>query len=341
MSGYIVVPSINPAPEAIATMRKNAPNAHIIVVGDKKAPDELRDFCEFVDAQYLGVEEQLSLPYKSAEFVPWNCIMRRNLGTLEAIRQGADFIIAADDDNHPRHEDWYANFASLTRGTANVPMVQASDGWFNVGDMAYDKYTSRGFPQSQRRKYVSNYSFAGGSAEVGIANGFIYGDPDINATERMERRPSVNGYKREIEYGVLVEPSKVWTAINTQNTVYRKELLPLAFVLPNVGRYDDIWAMYIAQRVMEATDYAVFFGPPGVTQDRNDHNIYRDLKDELMGMEHTDAFCACLKKAPIYYNVSVLYNLQIVAEHIAANWKASYFPNEFLQAWISDVEALL
>jgi hypothetical protein len=339
MSGVIVIPSINPNPQAIATMREHAPGAHIIVVGDMKSPPELREFCKSIDAQYLGVDEQVSLRYNILKHIPWNCIQRRSIGTLEAIRQGADFIISTDDDNHPLTDEWYSQFEQVMSGPVTAQLVTSDNGWFNLGDMANQRHTSRGFPYSKRND-KARYEFSEMTARAGIASGFVLGDPDINATERLEIGPKVKGYNSRIaKTNLLVDTAQTWTAINTQNTAYHKDLFPLAFVLPMIGRYDDIWAGYIAERVMEVTEYSVYFGEPPVIQSRNPHSIWKDLRDELMGMEYTDAFCDCLKNAPVSGEYSILYNLGIVAAHLRAYWPHT-FPHEFLSAWISDVEQL-
>lgn len=333
----IVAPSINPAPAALAELRRIAPDALLIVVGDLKAPAALGEYCAAIGARYLGVREQEQLTYRSTRRIPWNCVMRRNLGNLEAIRLGAERIIMVDDDNLPLEDSWMDDWEHIFGGEIEANQVEA-DEFFNPGCLADRPYYSRGFPYSYRGCY--GYRMTYGKGRAGIANGRILGDPDINATERIEKAPEVKGYRAEAQDGLMFEPARTWIPINTQNTAYGREFLPLAFALPNVGRYDDIWATFIAQRVMEATDYRVYFGKPAMVQTRNAHNLFRDLQAELMGMEHTEAFCRCLKEAPVTSRASVLDNLFAVAEHLRTNWPLP-FPHDFLEGWIEDVGGLL
>jgi hypothetical protein len=337
MNTAIVIPSINAAPPALVRLREIAPDAEIIVVGDRKSPPEQREFCRGIKARYLGVEEQKALPYRSGGEIPWNCIMRRNLGLLEAIRTGADLIVSVDDDNQPNNDDWLTRFEAVFTGEQRYPLVESETGWFNLGDYASDPFYYRGFPYSLRNRGIA-YRDAGQAEKIGIANGLIYGDPDINATERIEKAPRVCRYEVEALDGLAVDPRNTWTPINTQNTAYFGECMALSFVLPLVGRYDDIWASYIAQAVMAASGYAVYFGLPDVTQERNPHNIYKDLQNELMGMEYTERFCDLLATAELLPG-SVTDNLYRVANHLRREW-AYDFPHAFLMAWIDDLGRL-
>lgn len=337
MKTAIVIPSINAAPPALVRLREIAPYALIIVVGDRKSPPAQREFCAGIDARYLGVEEQESLPYTCKDHIAWNSIMRRNLGLLEAIRAGADLLISIDDDNAPDNDYWLLDFEVVFSRAYHCTTIESDTGWFNLGDYASSPFYYRGFPYSKRGR-AADYSAGEWVRGVGIANGLVYGDPDINATERIEKAPRVARYSYPASDGIAIDPRNTWSPINTQNTAYRWECMPLAFVLPGVGRYDDIWASYIAQAAMVGA-YSVHFGPPTVTQERNTHNIYRDLQNELMGMEHSEAFCECLQQVETTPG-DIVGNLDRIAAHLRRTW-ALPFPHEFLAAWINDVRGVL
>ena len=57
--------------------------------------------------------------------------------------------------------------------------------------------------------------------------------------------------------------------------------------MPFVGRYDDIYASLIVQRVMLDRGFHVHFGAPFVFQQRNDHDLLQDLRAEIDGMGNT------------------------------------------------------
>jgi DNA polymerase III psi subunit len=62
-----------------------------------------------------------------------------------------------------------------------------------------------------------------------------------------------------------------------------------------VGRYDDIYAGYILQKIAQHFDLAVSFGEPIVRQERNVHVLLKDLDLEREGMECIDFFVDLLK----------------------------------------------
>ena len=57
-------------------------------------------------------------------------------------------------------------------------------------------------------------------------------------------------------------------------------------MLPQIGRYNDIFASIVAQKIMRGLNLQVHFGKPFVWQQRNKHNLVTDLKNELWGYEN-------------------------------------------------------
>jgi hypothetical protein len=106
---------------------------------------------------------------------------------------------------------------------------------------------------------------------------------------RISQGPVVYHLSGLFERGVVVKPG-CFTTFNSQNTAFLRELAPLMMVLVGVGRYDDIWASYITQRIMMERGEVVHFGKPYVWQERNQHILWNNLKDEIYGMENTDRF---------------------------------------------------
>jgi hypothetical protein len=78
-----------------------------------------------------------------------------------------------------------------------------------------------------------------------------------------------------------------------------RDALPAYFLSPYTGRYDDIWASYVLTRIAEHLDHAVCFGEPLVRQERNPHDLWKDLDMERNGMIMTDDFCAALRSIPL------------------------------------------
>jgi hypothetical protein len=167
---------------------------------------------------------------------------------------------------------------------------------------------------------------------VGVVNGLIYGDPDIDAVERIVNEPVVSAYRHQARAGVAIDPRFTWSPINSQNTAWRAELAPLMLLPPGVGRYDDIWGSYIAQAVLAATDYKVVFGKPYVTQWRNEHDVVHDLELEVFGMRHTDRFVELVREAPVRAGASIVSNLAAVVDHLIDSELP--MPDRFLRSWV-------
>ena len=86
-----------------------------------------------------------------------------------------------------------------------------------------------------------------------------------------------------------------WSPFNSQNTSLMREVIPAYFLSPYNGRYDDIWASYVLTRITEHFNHVISFGEPVVRQERNPHDLWRDLDVERNGMIMTDDFCQALR----------------------------------------------
>jgi hypothetical protein len=133
---------------------------------------------------------------------------------------------------------------------------------------------------------------------VAVNAGFWLDNPDIDALTRMERQPVVRGFRDAWTGNVTLEPG-TWSPFNSQNTALMREALPAYFLSPYTGRYDDIWASYVINRITQHFDDAIAFGEPLVRQQRNPHDLWRDLDVERNGMILTDGFCEALRSIPL------------------------------------------
>jgi hypothetical protein len=103
---------------------------------------------------------------------------------------------------------------------------------------------------------------------------FWDGDPDIDAVCRLEHRPNCS-----FDTGSFPFASNRLSPFNSQNTFMTREMLPHYFVLPHVGRMDDIWAAYHVQSL----GFRVVYNQPTVRQERNQQDLTKNLTDEFLG----------------------------------------------------------
>jgi hypothetical protein len=328
-------------PRVLELYRRLGPDVSIVVAGDRKTPhDEVRSFLATLgNATYLSDDDQEKLGYRSSAVIGWNRIMRRNIALLEAIKGGAEIIVSIDDDNIPLEPSYFADFERILSQPFNGISVSTERGWFNVGELLEPKVYHRGFPYAHRHVDLGIRMEGVVGARIGVAAGLWVGDPDVDAMERLTNQPVVHHLASTLEAGLAVSPGCI-APFNTQNTAFIRELAPLLMVHIGVGRYDDIWASYITQRVMREQGFRVHFGRPFVWQDRNPHNLWQNLRDEIYGMEIGTQFADHLEGVPIE-GLSVPEALRTIHEHIA-RW--AYVPQEVSElglAWCDDLEMVL
>lgn len=125
--------------------------------------------------------------------------------------------------------------------SSSLELLLLSRGWFNAGDFMEPPVYHRGFPYNLRHERINNQITFARSDKVGIAAGMWFGDPDIDAMERITNRPIVRQFSEILHKGIALENTH-YSPVDSQNTAYVRELAPLMMVLVGVGRYDDIWA---------------------------------------------------------------------------------------------------
>jgi hypothetical protein len=327
-------------PSVLALYRACDPQVEIIVAGDRGAPhDEIRGVMEPLgNATYLSDDDQERMGTRVSGVIGWRKIQRRNLALLEAIRRRPDAIVTIDDDNIPADRSYFGQIADALGRPFDGLAFRSDDGWFNAGEMLTPRVWHRGFPYSKRgAPHLSATSLVG--AEVGVIAGLWLGDPDIDAMTRIHEGPLATDVSVLAQRPVAVELG-TYSPFNSQNTAFLAELAPLMAVLVGVGRYDDIWASYIAQRIMRETGHVVTFGPPFVWQERNLQDLFKNLEDEILGMRGTDRFVAALDAAEIE-GEDVVGRLRSLYRWLAKSEDVPPAVTELGLAWCDDVEDAL
>jgi Reversibly glycosylated polypeptide len=312
----IVTTTIN-IPVALLQYVKNARSyghrdLDLIVIGDRKSPAETADFCNKISAyypcSYSDIEAQREYMARFPELwkhIRFDCIQRRNIGMLMAWERGAQIIITIDDDNFVMPQD-YIGLHSCAGSVRELTAYASTSGWFDVCSfLQVDesvRFYHRGYPQKNRwtepQHFVTTYRSA---RRIAVNAGFWLDDPDIDALTRMDRQPVVRGLKTPWKGNFALQPG-TWSPFNSQNTALMRDVVPAYFLSPYVGRYDDIWAAYIVNRIAEHLGDVISFGTPLVRQQRNPHNLWTDLDAERNGMIMTDDFCEALRSITLRHS---------------------------------------
>lgn len=279
MRKAIVTTTINSPTEALKKFAEIAGKDGwtLYIAGDKKTPHkDYEDFCQkYEGVKYLSPQDQENISKELSDLIGWNCIQRRNFAMLAAHYDDAEIIALVDDDNIP-FDDWGKNV--IVNQTKELITYKTDCPAFDPLSVIYPHLWHRGFPiqllDDRRLK-----SKALEKRQVLVQADLWNGDPDIDAVCRITLAPSVKD-------DVTLNPytSNKPMPFNSQNTFISSKILPTYFLFPHIGRMDDIWAAYMTQREFPNS---VIFSKASVWQDRNEHDLSKDLEAEMIGYKHS------------------------------------------------------
>jgi hypothetical protein len=281
MKKVIVTTTINPPTKAVKLFQAME-GWDLVVIGDLKTPADYR----LERGVYVPPAEQEKYDPALSEAIGWNCIQRRSFGLLWAKDMNADLVAVVDDDNIPL-DGWGQDL--MVGRDVEVDCYETDLPAFDpVGATNHSAIWHRGYPLQllPKRNYGKKTRK---TVRADVQADFWNGDPDIDAICRMEHAPECN-----------FDPSRFpMTAnkmgpFNSQNTFLSGECLKDYFLFPHVGRMDDIWASYYVQ----AKGRRVVWAKASVYQDRNVHDLVRDMRQEYLGYENNLKLVADLARDP-------------------------------------------
>jgi glycosyltransferase involved in cell wall biosynthesis len=285
-----------------------------IVIGDRKTPAgadaccvqaERESGCHLTYFDVARQEDFLSRFPKLNRLIPWNSVQRRNVGLIYALEQGNDNVIVIDDDNYLIPGSDFIGEHIIGLGVhASQKIVSTDTGWFNcVGMMQtnFGKVYPRGFALGKRWQ-EENWKFSDEIRRPVVNAGLWTGDPDIDALTRIYFPVET---RLPLSHDYLTLAKNCWCPINTQNTAFHREAAAVSFAIVmgyeldglKIARYCDIWMSWLLRAVMDHFGDAARYGKPVVHQNRNQHNLFRDLREELPGMEINEALIEVCRAA--------------------------------------------
>ncbi|MBN1182411.1 MAG: hypothetical protein JXB49_09005 [Bacteroidales bacterium] len=270
MKKVIVTTTINSPTEAIQKF-DSMPDWDLVVIGDLKTPKDYR----LKRGIYVSPEKQEKYDKQLSDAIGWNCIQRRNFGLLWANDMKADMVAVVDDDNIPM-DGWGENL--LIGNTTEVNYYETDIPAFDpIGATNHKNLWHRGFPLQLIPSRVYSNKIKK-ELDADIQADFWNGDPDIDAICRMEHAPDC--VFEDIFFPISANKL---APFNSQNTFLKGALLKDYFLFPHVGRMDDIWASFYLQA---KNNCKVVYGKASVYQERNPHDLVKDLKQEYLGYEN-------------------------------------------------------
>jgi hypothetical protein len=281
MKKVIVTTTKNPPTKAIQGFQAMK-DWELVVAGDKNTP---RNY-QLERGIYITPEEQEKYDPLLSEAIGWNSIQRRNFAFLWAKEMKADIVALVDDDNIPL-PGWGQDL--LLGQDVEVNYYETELPAFDpVGATNYPHLWHRGYPLELLAK--RDYSrLVRRKVRVDIQADFWNGDPDIAAICRLE-------HAHECTFDPKPFPiaSNRMSPFDSQNTFIHGRMLRDYFMFPEIGRMDDIWPSYYVQ----AKGLQVVYGRSSVYQERNQHDLMVDLREEYLGGEKNLALVQSLARDP-------------------------------------------
>lgn len=325
---FLVITSIADSSHPVLQCYAKEAAAHatpMIVVGDLKSPA----LFDLPDCDFYSVERQQAMPSVLARLLPCNHYARKNLGYLAAMQHGAEIIVETDDDNLPGGGFWHERQRTISAH----PLIGC--GWVNVYRYFTDRHIwPRGFALDHIREDVPPLPDAV-VADCPIQQGLADQNPDVDALYRLTLPLPVDF---DPAANVALGRDSV-CPFNSQNTTWFKDAFPLLY-LPSFCsfRMTDIWRSFVAQRIAWECGWHILFHRSTVWQERNDHNLLHDFRDEIPGYLNNGRIVDELRQL----------RLQAGAEAIADNMITCYRklidmvlidPQELplVAAWLEDV----
>lgn len=299
-----------------------------IVIGDSKSPAEFNlEGCDF-----YSIADQQALPFKLAATLPVKHYARKNLGYLVAISNGAEIIIETDDDNWPLESFW-----NERKKVATAHLIE-NDGWVNV----YKYFTEvhiwpRGFALEniQDQLPVLNQQT---QLSCPIQQGLADENPDVDAIYRLSLPLPVSfNQANNIALG-----THTICPFNSQNTTWFKEAFPLLY-LPSFCsfRMTDIWRSFVAQRIAWTCNWPILFHQSTVRQERNDHNLMNDFKDEISGYTNNSQIVKSLIELNLASGIEQIGNNMILCYQKLIDLElVGSDEMSLLKAWLTDLELI-
>jgi hypothetical protein len=303
-------------------------NVAFVMIGDTKSPAQFSlEGCDF-----YSVSRQKNLSFTLARELPFKHYARKNLGYLVAIQYGAEIIIETDDDNIPLADFWQP------RTLTQQARVLKDTSWTNVYQYFLDaNIWPRGFALEALREPLPPLPNSS-TIECPVQQGLADDNPDVDAIYRLTQPLPIQFNKFD---NVALGDNAI-CPFNSQNTTWFKEAFALLY-LPSYCsfRMTDIWRSFIAQRILWTCGWTVLFHNSTVRQERNDHSLMGDFKDEISGYTNNLEIMQTLNQLDLARGVQEIPgNLRKCYQALVQ--KAFIGPEELplVEAWLHDLEAL-
>lgn len=298
-----------------------------ILIGDTKSPKEFH----LAGCNFYSIEQQLSLGFKLSRLLPTKHYARKTLGYLIAMSSGSKIIVESDDDNIPLESFWTKRYSQING------FLLEDIGWVNVYKyFTHNHIWPRGFPLDNLRDSLPKLNEEQ-KLFCPIQQGLADDNPDVDALYRLIYPLPIkfNPINLNISLG-----NGAFCPFNSQNTTWFKEAFPLMY-LPSFCsfRMTDIWRSFITQRIAWTCNWPILFRKSSVRQERNSHDLKKDLEDELCGYMYNKEICKRLMSLELLPGIeNIPINMIRCYENLISYGIFDKKEMILLKAWLEDVK---
>jgi hypothetical protein len=323
---WIVVTTIQYPTEPVKKLA-SIPGWRLVVVGDKKTPKDWH----LENCDYLDPDKQSKLGYQISELLPWNHYCRKNIGYLYAIQNGAKIIYETDDDN------FLTGDVNFLPEECTLDELNCSSSCANIyAYFGQPQVWPRGFPL-EKINNAGNFTLRCGVKHwIGIEQGVVNKDPDVDAIYRMTRPSEVYFEKKNS----CALPKRVFCPFNSQNTLFHQSAFWGLYIPSTTAfRVCDIWRGYMTQRLLWDANLSLCFTSPTAVQERNYHDFLKDFRDEqdlyLKAGELVTFLLNWKNESPNFVD-----RIRAITHDMTTAGYYKEKENELMEAWLLDLKKI-
>ena len=306
-------------------------NFKFIVIGDKKSPKNFH----LKNCDFFNIEKQKELKFKITKKLPYNHYARKNIGYLIAMENKCEEVYETDDDNFP-----YENFFTEKKFIQETNVLENKE-LINIYSFFTEKNIwPRGFPIEHilNEKYKAPKKLKSKKVFTPILQSLADKNPDVDAIYRLVKKLPVYFKKNE-----SITLLNTYSPFNSQGTIWNKKAFPLLYIPSYCSfRECDIWRGLIAAKICFEFKWGINFFSPCIYQERNEHNLLNDFKQEIGFYLNSGQVIAELKKLKLYKSDSKIFdNLIICYEFFIKKKLIENKELKLLKLWIEDCQTLI
>jgi hypothetical protein len=304
----IVVASINKLvniKQFLPALKHNKYNCKILVVdeGDEVVRKKNNDFLHDLPHAFYGPREREgwfaqrfgSMHEAYSSVIPKRCHAESSFGFLLAYEEEPDFVIELDDDVFPCGSHNFVNQHASNLFNQDGLTVHSKNKWYNTMENLElnvdEDVFPRGHPYAQETR-DQEYVWKDDAGKCVLNMGLWEGYPDLDAStivhcSGLDGRGSIRS--NDLKKSKVVLGRKTYAAICSMNTSFVPKIIPAFYQLymnsMNINRFDDIWSGIFLKKIADGLGEKICLGRPLLYHDKRPRNIFKDLREELNGME--------------------------------------------------------